>query len=75
MQDLTALSDYQLAALQMAGFNPGSAQWKLCEQEVTRRRGMPAGQRVWIAIWIFMGGLVLSAFALAAVLPKQVLIG
>jgi hypothetical protein len=75
VRDLTAVSDCQLAALQMESVDSNPTGWKLCEQEITRRQGMPPGQRRWVAIWIFMGALVLSAFVLAIVLPKQVLAG
>jgi hypothetical protein len=70
VEDLTAVSDCQLAALQLEALDTNGALWNRCEQEVTRRLHMPSGQRAWITIWIFMGALVLSAFVLALALPN-----
>jgi len=75
VQNLTAVSESQLPALQIEAVDTNPTQGKFYEHEVTRRQSLPAGQRRWVAIWIFMGALVLSAFVLAIVLPKQVLAG
>ena len=62
MRDLRKLSQRELADCQ-AGYKSTTPQWKLCEQEFIRRQGMPAARRSWIAIWISLGALGLSALA------------
>jgi hypothetical protein len=42
---------------------PTTAEWKLCEQEFIRRQGMPTARRSWIAIWISVAALALSALS------------
>ena len=60
MKDLRAMSERELADYQ-SDYKTSTAQWKLCEEEFERRRGMPAARRSWIAIWISLGALALAA--------------
>jgi len=62
VKDIRPLSDRELAEVQ-AGYKQTTAEWKLCEQEFIRRQGMPIARRAWIAIWISVAALALSAMS------------
>jgi hypothetical protein len=62
MKALRSIPDRELAEFQ-ASYKPTTAEWKLCEQEFIRRQGMPAARRSWIAIWISIAALALSALS------------
>ena len=60
MRDVKAMSERDLAEYQ-SGYKTSTAEWKVCEEEFERRRGMPATRRSWIAIWISVAALALTA--------------
>ena len=41
MRDVKAMSERDLAEYQ-SGYKTSTAEWKVCEEEFERRRGMPA---------------------------------
>ena len=63
MKDVKPLTDQELADLQ-SDYKPIAAEWRICEEEFQRRRGMPAARRARIAIGISIVALALSAFSI-----------
>lgn len=62
MKGFKHMSDRELADY-MAGYKESTPEWIMCQQEFKRREGMPAARRAWIAIWISIAALALSAMS------------
>ena len=61
MRDVKAMSERDLAEYQ-SGYKTSSAEWKVCEEEFERKaRHAGDARRSWIAIWISVAALALTA--------------
>jgi hypothetical protein len=70
VKDFKAMSERELADYQ-SGYKSTAPEWKLCEEEFERRRGMPAARRSLIAIWISVAALLVSVVNSALVYYKR----